>query len=66
MAEVSIIGAGAFGTALALYSSGLGHGVRVWAYDAGLPEAVEAGRENSAYLPGFEIPPAISFTSNSP
>jgi glycerol-3-phosphate dehydrogenase (NAD(P)+) len=36
----------------------------VWAYDAGLPEAVEAGGENAAYLPGFEIPPAISFTND--
>jgi glycerol-3-phosphate dehydrogenase (NAD(P)+) len=61
---VSIVGAGAFGTSLALYSSGLGHEVRVWAYDVGLPEAVEAGRENAAYLPGFEIPPAISFTND--
>ena len=38
MAEVSILGAGAFGTALALYCAELGHRARVWAYDEGLPE----------------------------
>jgi glycerol-3-phosphate dehydrogenase (NAD(P)+) len=56
-----VIGAGAFGTALALYCARLGHGVRVWAYDEGLPEAIARDGENAAYLPGFAIPPEISF-----
>lgn len=64
MARLSILGAGAFGTALALYASRLGHRVRVWAYDEGLPEAVRAEGKNAAYFPGFEIPSEIPFSND--
>ncbi|MFZ1863810.1 MAG: NAD(P)H-dependent glycerol-3-phosphate dehydrogenase [Polyangiales bacterium] len=64
MTRVGVIGAGAFGTALALYCSRLGHQVRVWAYDDGLPERVAAEGENAIYLPGFPIPPDVPFTND--
>jgi glycerol-3-phosphate dehydrogenase (NAD(P)+) len=64
MTNVSIVGAGAFGTALALYCSRLDHRVRVWAYDNGLPERVATEGENAMYLPGFQIPPEIEFTND--
>ena len=63
MTNVSILGAGAFGTALAVYAGGLGHRVRVWAFDDGLPEAVAAQGENSLYLPGFPVSEEIGFTN---
>ncbi|KPK15905.1 MAG: hypothetical protein AMJ62_07900 [Myxococcales bacterium SG8_38] len=61
--QVGVVGAGAFGTALALYCARLGHRVRVWAYDEGLPERVKAEGENAVYLPGFPIPKDIPFTN---
>ncbi len=64
MSDVSVLGAGAFGTALALYCHELGHRVRVWAYDEGLPQQVAASGENSVYLPGFPIPAAVHFTND--
>lgn len=64
MTHVSVLGAGAFGTALALYCSRLGYELRVWAYDDGLPERVAAEGENAIYLPGFSVPREISFTND--
>ena len=64
MTHVTVLGAGAFGTSLALYSSNLGHRTRVWAYDDGLPERVAAEGENAIYLPGFSVPDDLLFTND--
>ena len=64
MTNVSVLGAGAFGTSLALYSHNLGHQTRIWAYDEGLPERVAAKGENTAYLPGFPTPKDLLFTND--
>ncbi|MGB5266538.1 MAG: NAD(P)-binding domain-containing protein, partial [Polyangiales bacterium] len=64
MTNVSVLGAGAFGTSLALYSHHLGHQTRIWAYDEGLPERVAAEGENAAYLPGFQTPKELVFTND--
>jgi glycerol-3-phosphate dehydrogenase (NAD(P)+) len=64
MTDVSVLGAGAFGTALALHCSSLGYRTRVWAYDEGLPDEVAAKRENATYLPGFPVPPEVLFTND--
>lgn len=64
MADVGIVGAGAFGTALALYCTELGHRTRVWAYDDGLPESIAQTHENSTYLPDFELPKDLFFTND--
>jgi glycerol-3-phosphate dehydrogenase (NAD(P)+) len=64
MTNVAVLGAGAFGTALAIHSHSLGHRLRVWAFDAGLPEDVAEKGENSVYLPGFPVPPDMLFTND--
>jgi glycerol-3-phosphate dehydrogenase (NAD(P)+) len=64
MADVSILGAGAFGTSLALYCTELSHRTRVWAYDEGLPEQIAADGENAMYLPGFAVPQDLLFTND--
>ncbi len=64
MANVSVLGAGAFGTALAIYCAELGNPTRVWAYDEGLPEKVRDKHENVVYLPGFPIPKNVQFTND--
>ena len=64
MTDVSILGAGAFGTALAIHCSELGHRTHVWAFDEGLPDEVAAKGENAAYLPGFAVPSNVRFTND--
>lgn len=64
MTNVAVLGAGAFGTALAIHSHSLGHRTRVWAFDEGLPENVAEKGENSAYLPGFPVPSDMVFTND--
>lgn len=64
MANISIIGAGAFGTALAIYAHRAGHRVRVWCFEQDLPGRVKEKSENDLYLPGFKIDPSIEFTTD--
>jgi glycerol-3-phosphate dehydrogenase (NAD(P)+) len=60
---VSVLGGGAWGTALALAMLRAGHSVRLFARD---PETVASiGRgENPRYLPGITIAPGIEATSD--
>lgn len=60
---VGVIGAGAWGTALALVASRAGRTVRLWLRDAVAAKAMAAAHENAARLPGVALPAAISFTS---
>jgi glycerol-3-phosphate dehydrogenase (NAD(P)+) len=53
MSRISVIGAGAWGTALAIHASRLGHEVSLWARD---PAAI--GRE-SPRLPGVALPESV-------
>lgn len=62
--RIGIVGAGAFGTCLGAYLSRLGHEVRVWAFDKGLPESVAATHENEIYLPGVPLPDELAFTND--
>ena len=60
--RISIVGAGAWGTALALIAARR-HEVTLYARDAKQIGAMRASRENAHYLPGFVLPPAIALTS---
>jgi glycerol-3-phosphate dehydrogenase (NAD(P)+) len=63
MAEkTGIIGAGAWGTALALLLADNGHDVALWMFEKDLAEETQRTRENRVYLPGFILPPNISVT----
>ncbi|SFB68322.1 glycerol-3-phosphate dehydrogenase (NAD(P)+) [Polaromonas sp. OV174] len=53
--NILIIGAGAFGTALAVNSAPR-HQVTLWARDAALIKALKTERTNSRYLPGVALP----------
>ncbi|MDR1571151.1 MAG: NAD(P)H-dependent glycerol-3-phosphate dehydrogenase [Clostridiales Family XIII bacterium] len=50
--KIAIIGAGSWGTALAVSLSGKGHEVSIWDLDDGLLRELDADRENRRYLPG--------------
>jgi len=65
MAEsIGVIGAGAWGTALALLLADKGHEVTLWMYEKDLAEEATRTRENRVYLPGYPLPPALSITSS--
>src|SRR5689334_21098917 len=65
MSEVAVIGAGAWGTALAIQASRAGRRVVLWARDPERAVAIEATRENPR-LPGVRIPDAVRVTATLP
>ncbi len=61
--QVCILGGGSWGTALARHVGLRGLPARIWIHDAELAAEVASTRTNEVYLPGFELPPAVSVTS---
>lgn len=62
--SIAIIGAGAWGTTLAILLSENGHEVKLWVLEEDLCSEMKEMRENKRYLPGFPIPSNIDLTSN--
>jgi glycerol-3-phosphate dehydrogenase (NAD(P)+) len=60
---ISIIGAGAWGTALAVAAHRAGNDVLLWAFEAALVDAINSDHENTLYLPGTALDPAIRATA---
>ncbi|MFS2033709.1 NAD(P)H-dependent glycerol-3-phosphate dehydrogenase [Polaromonas sp. CT11-55] len=56
--KILVIGAGAWGTALAV-SSASRHQVTLWARDAAQLAGLRSGRVNARYLPGIALPAAL-------
>lgn len=61
--KLSIFGAGAWGTALAV-ALAREHEVTLWARDAALIEALAASRRNTRYLPEAELPANLALTAD--
>jgi glycerol-3-phosphate dehydrogenase (NAD(P)+) len=59
---LDIIGAGAFGTALAITYAQAGHPVTLWARDGAA--AMQAARENTRRLPGARFPDTLRITGD--
>lgn len=57
--KIGVIGAGAWGTAIAKVLADCGHEVSLWANEAEVVESVNARRENSRFLPGVLLPPGL-------
>jgi glycerol-3-phosphate dehydrogenase (NAD(P)+) len=62
--RIAVIGAGSYGTCLAILLAGKGHEVALWCRSADLAEELRAGRENTIYLPGYELPAGIIVTTD--
>jgi len=58
---ISVLGGGAWGTALALTAARAGRAVTLWEHDAGSAEHLETKRE-SRFLPGVKLDDAITVT----
>lgn len=65
--KIIVLGAGAWGTALAV-SAGSNplacHDVTLWARDAAQASSMQVQRENTRYLPGIALPPALTISSS--
>ena len=57
--QIAVIGAGAWGTALAVSASTRGHSVSLWARDGAQLSAMQQARANARYLPGAAFPPDL-------
>jgi len=66
IARVAVIGAGGWGTALALVLAQRGKEVSLWTRRADAAEKLRATRQNPAYLPGVAIPPSVEIASGAP
>ncbi|MEO8401874.1 MAG: NAD(P)H-dependent glycerol-3-phosphate dehydrogenase [Gammaproteobacteria bacterium] len=56
---IAILGAGSWGTALALYLSRLGQVVRLWSHDSSHVAAMVTDRVNGRYLPDYSFPDCL-------
>ena len=64
MQTVTVLGAGSWGTALAVHLARIGHDVRLWARDRTLVEDIAARRANAVYLPDVTLPDSVSVTAD--
>lgn len=64
MANVGVMGAGSWGTALALLLHANGHQVTVWSINEEEVEMLSKEREHKSKLPGVKIPEDMVFTSD--
>ncbi len=55
----AVIGAGSWGTALAMVLARNGHSVHLWAKEKDHVDAMEHERQNARYLPNLTFPPAL-------
>src|SRR3954471_11036946 len=62
--RASVIGGGAWGTALATVLSHNGYEVTIWSFEAEVAESISARHENQKYLPGIALSPQIRGTVN--
>lgn len=64
MANVAVIGAGAWGTALAIHAARVGHQVTLWAREREVIESATSARENTLFLPGVRLPDRLRVTGD--
>jgi glycerol-3-phosphate dehydrogenase (NAD(P)+) len=62
--RAGVLGAGSWGTALAVHLSGSGREVALWARDEALVAEMTAARTNRRYLPGVDLPSSITVSAS--
>jgi glycerol-3-phosphate dehydrogenase (NAD(P)+) len=62
--KISVIGAGAFGTAMAVTAARSGNEVTLWAHDPGVAEAIRETGENADYLKGLKLGERVHATND--
>jgi len=65
MSEIAIIGAGAWGTGLAIALGRKGtHRVRLWAHESEVRESINQRHSNDLFLPGHKLPESVTATGH--
>jgi glycerol-3-phosphate dehydrogenase (NAD(P)+) len=59
-AQIAVLGAGSWGTALAIQCARTGNAVRLWSRDAGALARMGTARRNQRYLPDAEFPASLA------
>lgn len=62
--KIGVLGAGSWGSALAMHLADIGHDVTLWSRRKEHAEAIEADRENAQYLPGVTVPRELRATDD--
>ena len=62
--KIGVIGAGAWGTALAQVAAGDGEETLIWALEPEVVDAINAGHGNPVYLKGLKLDPAVRATGD--
>jgi glycerol-3-phosphate dehydrogenase (NAD(P)+) len=62
--KITVIGAGSWGSALAITAARAGHDVLLWAHEPAVAEAIEKEHRNPVYLPTAEFPETVHTTTN--
>ena len=62
--KIAVLGAGAWGTALALALAQKQHELTLWSHSAAGAATLAKTRRNDAYLPGFDLPAGIHITAD--
>lgn len=62
--KIAIIGAGAFGTAMAITAARAGNDVVLWAHDPDVARAIRETGENPDYLPGLALGSRVQATDD--
>ncbi|HEX2917224.1 MAG TPA: NAD(P)H-dependent glycerol-3-phosphate dehydrogenase [Edaphobacter sp.] len=67
MSKITVLGAGAWGTALAISLARRGgHRLSLWSHSPALANLLRDGGENTKYLPGYILPMDVHVTSDLP
>lgn len=64
MNHIGVVGAGSFGTALAIHIARRSGATLLWGRDAERIDAMQAARENPQYLPGCAFPAKLTATAD--
>jgi glycerol-3-phosphate dehydrogenase (NAD(P)+) len=62
--DIAVVGAGSYGSCLAMLFGRAGHNVSLWARNAETAAQMQETREAQAYLPGHRLPDSITVTSD--
>ena len=65
MRNITVIGFGSWGIALACLLAKNGHNVTAWEYDPSVAAKLDTEREHKTFLPGVQIPKSICITADA-